>query len=104
MFRSVCVISGGYEVVGAFVWCEGIEAFTDDAPELIDGAGSGFAQYRLELGEGIFDGIEVGRVGRKGQERGAGRLHGILDGGAFVRRQVVEDHDIAGAQRRHEHR
>jgi len=35
---------------------------TDGVPQGIDGAGGGFVQQRLELGEELFDGIEVGAV------------------------------------------
>jgi len=34
-------------------------------PEVVDGSGSGFAREGFELGEGLFDGIEVGGVGRQ---------------------------------------
>ena len=43
----------------------------DGLPELVDGAHGHGAQMRLEFGEGHFDGIEVGAVGRQKQEPGA---------------------------------
>ncbi len=48
------------EVVLAFLWGEGAEEFADFIPEQRNGAHGGFAQERLELCEGHFDGIEVG--------------------------------------------
>ena len=37
-------------------------------PELIDGARRGFAEQRLQFGEGVLDRVEVGRVGREEQQ------------------------------------
>jgi hypothetical protein len=37
-------------------------------PQGIDGAGGGFAQQLLKLGEDLFDGIEVGAVRRQNSE------------------------------------
>ena len=39
----------------------------------LEGALFSLAQERLELGEHLLDGIEVGRIGRKEQEARAGR-------------------------------
>ena len=41
------------------------------------GSGSGFAQEGFELGEGLFDGIEVGGVGRQGARRLDGFTHAL---------------------------
>ena len=57
------------------------------------------AQMRLEFGEGHFDGIEVGAVGRQKQEPGAALADGLLGGLAFVGGQVVQDDDVAFLQR-----
>ena len=53
------------------------------------------AQVRLELGEGHFDGIEVGAVGRQKHEPGASLADGLFGGRAFVGGQVVQDDDVA---------
>jgi hypothetical protein len=58
-------ISGVFEIVGAFVGCELVEAVGDGLPEIFDGPGGGLAQEGLELSEGLLDGVEVGRVGRQ---------------------------------------
>jgi len=52
------------------------------------------AQVRLEFGEGHFDRIEVGAVGRQKHEPSASFADGVFGGGAFVGRQVVEDDDV----------
>ena len=70
---------------------------------MLDRAGSGFAEQRLELCEGVLDWIEVWRIWREEHQPRADGLDGTTDGGAFVRRQVVEDDDVTGAERRHEH-
>ena len=53
---------------------------------------------RLEFGEGHFDGVEVGAVGREEEEPGAA---GFEDGGglwAFVAGEIVEDDHVATLQ------
>ena len=50
----------------------------------------------LDLGEGLLDGIEVGRIGRQEPEVGAGGADGLSDGGRFVGAEVVHDDDVAG--------
>ena len=44
---------------------EGVEEGADALPCGVDGSLGGFAQQQLELGEDLFDRIEVGRVGRQ---------------------------------------
>src|SRR5271167_3102671 len=44
---------------------------SDGFPEFVDGAHGHGAQVRLEFGEGHFDGIEVGAVGRQEQQPSA---------------------------------
>lgn len=57
----------------------------------------------LELGEFIFDRVEIRAVGRKEEEPRSNCLYGLAYRGAFVDGQVFEDYDIAGLQRRHEY-
>jgi hypothetical protein len=57
---------------------------------------------RLELGEGHFDGIEIGAVGRQEEESSAA---GFQDGGglwAFVAGEIVKDDHVATLKRRSE--
>jgi hypothetical protein len=67
-------VTCGGEVVSAFGGCEEVEQATDRRPETIDGSLGGLAQQRLELGEGLFDRIEVRRVGRQVEKARARRL------------------------------
>ena len=55
---------------------------------------------RLEFGEGHFDRVEVGRIGRQEQEPCAFGPDGLFGSLAFVRRKIVEDDDIARRQGR----
>lgn len=53
---------------------------------------------RLELGEGIFDWIEIGTVGRQIAEFGATGLDSLPDADDLVSGQIVHDDDVAWAQ------
>lgn len=57
--RSVRIVSGSGEVVGAFGRREGVDGGADGARQVVDGAGGCFSQGGLELGEGVFDRVEV---------------------------------------------
>ena len=65
IFRSLWFISGGGEVIGAFMRGEGANAGGDSAVELDERSGCGLAQQRLELGESILDRVELGGIGRE---------------------------------------
>ena len=67
--------------------------------DLVKGPWTRRAKERLQFGDGEFDRIEVGTVGRKKPELRAD----VFDRGAhrrlFVHGEVVEHHDIAGTER-----
>ena len=56
----------------------------------------------LDLGEGLFDRIEVRRVWRQEPEPGASRLDHLSDGRRLVRAEVVHDDDVAWFEDGHE--
>jgi len=58
-----------------------------------------FSEQRFEFREEFFNGVQVGRIGRQIEHRGAGQGDGLLDTIHFVAAQVVEDDDIAAAKR-----
>lgn len=91
-------IPGVPEVIFAFLGRETIYENGDGLPQLIDGPCGGLSQVRFELGEGLLDRIEIGRVGRQVEQVGAGRLYGFTNTGDFVAGQVVHDDDIAGLE------
>jgi len=49
----------------------------------------------LEFGEGLYDGIEVGTVGRQEEELGAYVVDGFAGGLAFAAAEIVHDDDVA---------
>ena len=51
---------------------ECLEDFADCGADCFDGSSSGLAQQVLELGEDLFDRVQVGRVLRQEKELGAG--------------------------------
>jgi hypothetical protein len=91
------------EVVGAFVWGEGIEDVTDGIPEQSPRSRCGLARQRLELGKRELDWVEVARIGRQVKKQGSAGC----DGGAYsldlMGRQIVDHDDVAGRQVRRQH-
>jgi len=97
------MISRCFEVVGALGWGDGIEQNADFLPERLDGAVGGLFEQRLEFGEELFDGVEVGGIRRQQAQGRAPGLNRLLHAGHFMAGQVVGDGDVAGLQRRHKH-
>jgi hypothetical protein len=68
-------------------------------PSGLDGARIGVAQQGFQLGEDPLDWVEIGRIARQKEQLGAGRSDRMANGPAFVAPQIVDDDDIAGAER-----
>lgn len=64
--------------------------------------GAGAAEDRLELTEGLLDGIEIRRVGWQEEDVTARGLDQTLGGGALMNAEVVPDDELAGTQRGHQ--
>ena len=77
---------------------EGIEHLTDFLPERVDRARGGLTKQRFEFGEELFDGVQVGRIGRQIEQRGLRRNNGFFHSGHLVAAEIVEDHDVPGLQ------
>ena len=88
----------GGEVVGAFLRGEAAKGVGDGLPEVGDGSRSGGAKRSFELGEGHFDGIEVGAIWRQVSQARPGGLDRLSDAMNLVRGQIVHDHDVARPQ------
>ena len=71
--------------------------------EGLDGPGGCFAQAGFELGIGILDRVEIGRIGRQQQKAGAAGLDQGPDGCAFMCWQIVHHDDVAGIESRRQH-
>ena len=84
------------------MWREGVEQDADALPCGFEGSLGGFAQEQFELGEDLFDGVQVGRVGRQEDEPGPDAADRLADGGTFVTTKIVHDDDIARCKGRHE--
>ena len=68
----VWCISRIFEIVGAFVVGECAEKLADGGADGFDRSRGGFAQQVLELGEHLFDRVQVGRVFRQQEQLGSG--------------------------------
>lgn len=91
-------ISSVSEVTCAFLLAESSAQVSDLAPSVFDVAFLGHAHPVFDLGEGLFDGIEVGGIGRQEPEPGTDGFDGVADGLGFVTAQVVHDDDVSGLE------
>jgi len=78
------------------------EQVADVAPAGLDRARIGFAQQGLELGEDLFDWIEIGRVAGQEEQLGAGSADQAAHGFTLVAAEIVHDDDVTGVEGRHE--
>jgi len=70
------------------------------AADVVDGAFLGGAHPVLDLGEGLLDRIEIGRVRRQIPEPGAGGLDDAAQRDRLVAAEIVHDNDVVRLQRR----
>jgi len=75
----------------------------ESGDEALEGALSGLTQVGLKFGEGHFNGVEIGAVGRKVKQGGPGGLDGELDAFDLVGGEVVADDQVAREQFRAQH-
>lgn len=75
---------------------------SDVTPCVLDCSLLGLPHPMLDLGEGLFDGVEVWRVWWQEPEPCAGSLDGLANGRRLVTAQIVHDDDVAGFEHRHE--
>ena len=68
----------------------------------LGGPGGQFPQDGLDLAPHFLDGIEVRGIRRKVFQTATGRPDGVRHALLFVAAEVVQDHDVARAQRRDE--
>ena len=89
--------------VEAFSRCKELQRDRDKLDDLVEVARSRGAQKRFQFGKRELDRIEVWAVGRQEAEMRPDAFNRRLHLRLFVHRQIVEDDDVAGTQRRHEH-
>ncbi len=75
---------------------------SDLSPGGFDVTGLGLSHEVFELGEDLFDRVEVGAVGRQEEQMGASGSDGGAGGLALVAAEVVEDDDVARREGRGE--
>src|SRR5215216_2933216 len=85
------VIATVSEPASSVGWRDGREGGPGGGAEVVIGPGFGPTEGLLDLGEGVFDGIEVRGVGREVAELGPARLDGGAGARGVVGAQVVGD-------------
>ncbi len=69
---------------------------------VLDGSLLGHSHPVFDLGEGLLDRVQVGRIGRQEREPCAGGADHAADGGSLVRSEVVHNDDVSGPEHWHE--
>ena len=88
------------DVIRALVWHEEPERRRHQFADMVERARPRSAEERLQFGEGEFDRIEVGTVGREKSQERSSLFNRLAYRGLLVGREIVEHDDITGAQRR----
>jgi hypothetical protein len=78
------------------------EDFAAGVGDRLVASGSRLSQQSFELGENLFDRIEVEGVFRQEHEADSDIADRFAHRPSFVGAEIVEDHDVARLQRRHE--
>lgn len=91
-------VTGVSEVVCAFARLDVPDELADVSPSVLNGALLILPHPVFDLGEGLFDRIEVGRVWRQVPEPGASGFDYLPDGFRLVASEIVENDDVAFAQ------
>jgi len=82
-----------FEIVGAFLGCEGIKKLADCCANRVDGSRGSLSEQVLELGKELFDRVQVGGVFWQEEQLGVDRTDELTNGFALVAAEVV--HDLA---------
>jgi hypothetical protein len=84
--------------VSAFMWWEGFEELGDGGLDLLEAPGVCLSQGCLELGEHLFDRVQVGTIGRRVEQLGTSRSDCSPYGRGLVAAQIVYHHEVAWLQ------
>ena len=68
----------------------------DSLPQIVIGSCLSLSEQGLELGEGFFDWVEIGRISRQEEHPGPPVPYRLTRPWAFVDVEIVPDHHIAG--------
>ena len=88
-------IAGVTEEVFALRWAKAVQELADPVPKAFDGSLFVLSQVSLELGEGLFDRVQVRGIGWQIAQFGAGGLDREANVLAFVSAEIVHDDDVA---------
>lgn len=88
------------EVVATFGGAEAVEQGADPLPGRLDAAFGRVTEQSFELGEDLFNRIEIRGVGRQETQGGPHPRKGCPHGRTLVAAQVVHNDDIARGKRR----
>src|ERR1700739_3021911 len=83
-----------------FLWGYGFEEPGDCDLDLLEATGICLSQERLELGERLFDRVQVGTVRRQIEQLGTGRPDRSSYGRGLMAAEIVHHHDVAWPQDR----
>jgi hypothetical protein len=72
------------QLVCAFGWCDGCKRISNSPDQGIEGSAGSFSQQRLDPGEELLNPIDIGTVGGKVTQFGAGGFDEVLHAGHFV--------------------
>ena len=88
------------EVPTAFVGREVVKEGPDPAPGRLDRAFGRVAEQRFELGEDLFNRVEIGGIRGQEAQRSSRSLNGPAHSHALVAAEIVQDDDIARGEGR----
>lgn len=88
------------KVMATFLRAEVMEQGPDPAPGCLDAAFGRVAQQRFELGEDLFNRVEIGGIRGQEAQRSSGSLNGLPHSRAFVAAEIVQDDDVARGEGR----
>jgi hypothetical protein len=71
----------------------------DACPGALDGSFGCFSQQMFELGEDLFDRVEIGAIGRQEEQPCAGSPDRGTNGSALVAAEIIQDDDVAWPKR-----
>ncbi len=88
--------------IPAFLRRTQVQRDREELDDLVEAAGACGAEERFQFGERELDRIEIGTVRRQKLQACAALFHGRPHLRLFVRREIIEDDDIARVERRGE--
>ena len=86
------------EVMATFGGAEAVQQRPDPSPGGLNGPFGRVTEQSLELGEDLFNRVEIGGVGRQEAQRGPHPLDGGAHGRTLVAAQIVHNDDSAGGE------